>query len=1024
MFGDEIVTNAEMISSTQFYCNVSLEKLLLTGPYDNNYIATATAFKYGHVKSFQVTASGNGGADWGNTGSYFHILFQPRDPELAIISPSTGPPSGGTMVFIVLPLTLESDEITEIRSLLGHENSVWCNFETINNTVPAIVASTNSMVIMCTSPPSSLGEATINLTVTITRSGQWMEQQQLSIEEEESNTNTSSRIVIAMGTFTYSESFNPVYAVLNMFPNIGAYSGGTHVTFDVIISGEEEEEEGHSSLSLDQPSLPPPSPLCCFGSILVGAKYDVSKRIITCVAPMAPLGHQSSSIPVSIVDVTSISWRDEVLCDVASPPAVGWFNYVPKVELHGVFPKKGPTIGGTNITLIGSGFESHVGTLECEFWGIIGSASTSASASVTTVAIVESDTRASCTSPAIADVSPIDGSGISSYVQLLSEAGTNIGVGLQLFKYIDIFPLHNDAQLNNIHDDIALELSPSLGPETGGTIVTIASSSEILYADAAEVCKFAGALSLVLSKCVSTNSIACITPPHPPGTVDVRISVDGQQYTTKHGLFTYHAMTETSAVSPSYGPSTGGTPVVIIGNGYIDSEAIMVSFGGPTIRGKFLNASAIEATTPSVSAAAATTTTSSHSTDTDQFTTVPVSISLNGVAGGLQTDAVSSSHSIVALFTYSHFHFEAFSWKLTPSSGPIEGGAVVSIWLPLDVESRCTLANFSVHLTDTYGDGVFGLSGEYESSHVIVESENQLSFVVPEAVMPGMVDVELLYGGTQATPFVHQFLYYISEGQGIVAMSPTFGHDNGGTMITVLGSGFTSLGPFSAPTCMFSVGSEAEAEAPADGDDSDSVVHVPARISSQDIITCTTPALGEILSVANPGPVSLQISLNGKYLVPGMLEFTYISALTVLSVWPSMGSINGGTRVVVRGAMFLANIAVQRGALGSYFSPPTLWCRFEDQLVMADEVIDSTTTVCTTPPIATSQVVGVSVGYNLLHFSEGLQQGFAYHDEISVTGLFPAIGQVEGGTAVCISGIGFAASINGKPSAVTCRFGN
>ncbi len=802
------------------------------------------------------------------------------------------------MVFIVLPLALGGDEIDAMR-WLEHGNSVWCDFETINGIVPAIVASTNSMVITCTSPPSSLGEATINLTVTITRLGQWAGQhQQLAIEEEGSNTNMSNRIVIAKAIFTYSETFNPAYAVLSMFPQVGAYSGGTRVTFDVIFSGEqeEEEEEDSSSLSLDQPSFPPPSPLCCFGSTLVGGEYDASKKIITCVAPMAPLGHESSSIPVSVVDGTSLSWRDEVLCDVTLLPAVGRFNYVPKVELHEIFPKKGPTIGGTNITLIGSGFEYHVGTLECEFLGLIDSAS------VTTVANVESNTRASCVSPTIADVSSIYGSGISSYVQLLSEAGTNIGVGIQLFRYIDIFPPYNDVQLNNVHDGIALEISPSLGPETGGTIVTITSSSEVLNADAAEVCQFAGGLSLVPSKRVSTNSISCITPPHPPGTVDVRISVDEQQYSPQRRLFTYHAMTETSAVSPSYGPSAGGTTVVIIGKGYIDSGTIMVSFGGTTIHGKFLNDSAIEATTPSVSAAAAAATTSTstsfHSADTDQFTSVPVSIFLNGVSGELQTDAVSSPYAMTASFTYSHFHFEAFSWKLTPSSGPTEGGTVVPIWLPLDVESY-TMANFSIHVTDTYGDGIFGLNGEYESSHVIEESENQLSFVVPKATAPGMVDVELLYGGTQATPFVHQFLYYVSEGQEIVAMSPTYGSDHGGTVITVLGSGFTSLGSFSAPTCVFSVDSEANAEVPADG--GHSVVHVPARISSQDIITCTTPAIGEFHSLINPGPASFQISLNGKDSLPGMLEFTYVSALTVLSVWPNMGSLNGGTCVIVRG---------------------------------------------------------------------------------------------------------------------------
>ncbi len=1016
-FGEEIIGTVQVISPTHFYCNASLERLLLLTGYDDD--TTATAFKYGHVKSFLVTASSNGGVNWGDVGSYFHILSQPRDPELAIIVPSTGPPSGGTTVSIVLPLALGSDEIAEIRSLLSHRDAAWCSFETID-TVPAIVATMNSMVLLCTSPPSSFGEITVNLSVTIAKSGQWMEQQPNEEEESSPNSttenNNNSRIVIAMGTFTYSESFNPAYEIVNMFPNFRPYSGGTDVTFDVIIPGEEE----------DSSEQQPPSSFCCFGSTLVRARYDISRGTVTFVAPMLPTGQQTSSVPVSVVDGTSISWNEAVFCHVASPPVAGWFNYVPNVELHDISPKKGPTIGGTNIMLIGSGFESHVGTLECKFLRVNGSVTT------TTTAIVESDTRASCASPAITfSPSSIDGgSGISSCVKLLSEAGTNFGVGLQLYQYIDIFPSHVELQLDSaINDDIILELSPSLGPETGGTIVTITSSSG-MYADASTACKFAGYLSLTPPQHVSANSITCITPPHPPGTVDVRISVDGQQYTKQYGLFTYYAMPVASVVSPSHRPNTGGTTVVITGNRYINSGAIMVSFGDKTVYGKFLNESAIEATTPSVSIDGVSTMPYNSTDNTDeQFTTVLVSISLNGGAGKLQRDNTFFSTSLKAVgaasFQYSHFNFETFSWKLSPSSGPMEGGTVVSIYLPSDVESRYIITEFSVSLMDTYGDGVFGLNGggdgEHKSSHVIVTTipENRLNFVVPMAVMQGMVDVELLYRGTQVTSFTHQFLYYSSEGQGITVISPTFGPDNGGTVVTVLGSGFTSLGPFSAPTCIFSVDSEAA--------DSDHVTRVSASISSQDIITLTTPALVAIPSLASlsPGPVSLQISLNGRDSVPGTLEFTYVSASTVLSVWPSTGSIKGGTRTIVRGTMFLSNIPVARGVAAPSSSSPTLWCRFGDQLVMADEVVDSTTVVCTTPQITTTQVVEVSVGYNPLDFSAELQQGFTYHDEISITGLFPAIGPVEGGTAVRISCKGFdAATRNGKPFAVTCRFGN
>jgi len=65
---------------------------------------------------------------------------------------------------------------------------------------------------------------------------------------------------------------------------------------------------------------------------------------------------------------------------------------------------------------------------------------------------------------------------------------------------------------------------------------------------------------------VSNTSITCITSPHVAGWVDVSVTINGETQVLING-FRYDSL-DVTAISPDYGPDTGGTMVTITGTGF------------------------------------------------------------------------------------------------------------------------------------------------------------------------------------------------------------------------------------------------------------------------------------------------------------------------------------------------------------------------------------------------------------------------------------------------------------------------
>jgi len=148
-------------------------------------------------------------------------------------------------------------------------------------------------------------------------------------------------------------------------------------------------------------------------------------------------------------------------------------------------------------------------------------------------------------------------------------------------------------------------VSPNSGPTTGGTSVTITGTN---FTGATAV-SFGGtaATSFTVN---SATSITATSPARSAGTVDITVTTSGGTSSTSAAdQFTYTAApTPTPApaitsVSPTSGPDTGGTSVVITGTNF--SGATAVSFGGTAATSFTVNSGTqITATSPAHAAGA------------------------------------------------------------------------------------------------------------------------------------------------------------------------------------------------------------------------------------------------------------------------------------------------------------------------------------------------------------------------------------------------------------------------------------
>ncbi|MDN2715587.1 IPT/TIG domain-containing protein [Janthinobacterium sp. SUN120] len=551
------------------------------------------------------------------------------------------------------------------------------------------------------------------------------------------------------------------------------------------------------------------------------------------------------------------------------------FTYVGAPVVSSISPTSGPAVGGTTVTISGTGFGSATAVT---FGGTAATGFT-----------VNSATQITATAPA--------GTGTVD-VRVTTIGGTSATGPADQFTYVAAPAVSS--------------ISPTAGPATGGTTVTISGTN------------FSGATAVTFGGTAATgftvNSATQITATAPAGTgtVDVHVTtIGGTSATSANDQFTYVGAPVVSSISPTAGAAAGGTTVTISGTNF--SSATAVTFGGSAASGFTVNsATQITATAPAgsgtVDVRVTTTGGTSATSVNDQFTYVgaPVVSSISPTAGpaaGSTTVTISgtgfgsatavtfggtaatgftvnsatqitatapagsgtvdvrvttvggtSATSAADQFTYVAAPVVS---SISPTSGPATGGTTVTI----------SGTNFSGATAVTFGATA--------ATGFTVNSATQITATAPAGT--GTVDVRVTtIGGTSATSANDQFTYV---GAPVVSgISPASGPTTGGSNVVISGAG---LGGATAVT----FGGAAATS---------------FTVNSATQITATAPA--------GAGTVDVRVTtVGGTSATSAADQFTYVVAPAVSGISPAFGPIAGGTSVVITGTGFTGATAVRFG---------------------------------------------------------------------------------------------------------------
>ncbi len=544
-------------------------------------------------------------------------------------------------------------------------------------------------------------------------------------------------------------------------------------------------------------------------------------------------------------------------------------------------------------------------------------------------------------------------------------------------------------------------INPNSGSLNGGTSVTIQGTG---FQSGATVT--IGGVNATGVTVASGSQVTATTPAHAPGAVDVRVRNPGSGGSaTLTGGFTYGGIVLNS-ISPTSGPTVGGTTVTLNGAGF--QSGTTIRFGGVAATTKtFISSSQMTAVTPA------------------------------RAAGAVTVEVQNPDNSLASLsnaFTYQAVIIS----NVSPNVGPASGGTTIAI----------TGQNFQT------GAGVF--VGGMAATSVTFVNSTQLNAVTPARGTSGTVDVQVNNPnggvGTLSSGFTFQ------SPVSVTSINPNAGPAGGGTSVTLTGNNFqpgaaVMFGGLAGSSVVVSNASTLSALTPSHAAGLVDVDVVNTDGQSAGLVAAftfqdtgksfdTNPQFASISPVSGPpqgftqttisggnyqsgitvkfgGTQSSSVTLlSGSQLqtptpahVSGVVDlqltnpdganstalsaFTY-SGISVSSVVPTIASNLGGTIVRILGTEFGA------GATASFDGTPAL-----------TNTLISSTELETMVPAGTLGPADVQVR-NLNLATATLAGGITYVVPPNVSKISPATGLLSGGTVVTILGTDFANGITVK----------
>jgi hypothetical protein len=231
------------------------------------------------------------------------------------------------------------------------------------------------------------------------------------------------------------------------------------------------------------------------------------------------------------------------------------FTYLAVPTVTAVSPSAGPLAGGTSVTITGTAFAPPA---TVSFGGVAASN-----------VVVKNGSRITATAPA--------GSGTVD-VTVTTNGGTSVTSAADRFTYLAAPTL--------------TEVSPNIGPTSGGTSVAISGANFVSPATV----HFGPALASNVN--VMGDGSITATSPAGTGFVDVTVTTPGgTSATSAADVYTYLPVPTVTQVSPASGLTTGGTAVTITGSNF--AAPASVSFGDAAASDVAVNdATTITATSP------------------------------------------------------------------------------------------------------------------------------------------------------------------------------------------------------------------------------------------------------------------------------------------------------------------------------------------------------------------------------------------------------------------------------------------
>ncbi|MBC8232476.1 IPT/TIG domain-containing protein [bacterium] len=487
-------------------------------------------------------------------------------------------------------------------------------------------------------------------------------------------------------------------------------------------------------------------------------------------------------------------------------------------------------------------------------------------------------------------------------------------------------------------------VSPPSGKLTGGTQITITGTGFIKEILGVELTVTIGEIDAKILQFSSTQLTAITPARNKPGDVEVIISnPDGQQAKT---TFTYNPLPNITSVSPPSGKLTGGTQITITGTGFIKEilgVELTVTIGEIDAKILQFSSNQLTAITPA----------------RNQFGDVEVIISN---PDGQQAKTTFTYNSLPNITSVS------------PPSGRIAGGTQITI----------TGGNFIEKIQGVEEKLTITIDGT-EAENVQFISSNHLTAITPVRNEPGDVEVIVTNPDSQQAKATFTYNFFPN----ITGISPLSGKLAGGTEITITGKNFIQTIP----------GEEKKLTVTIGGTVAESVF-----FSSNQKLLVTTPA--------RPEPGEFEVIVINPDGQQDKGTFTYNPLPIITNISPSSGKLVGGTQITITGDNF-------RGEIQGVEEKLTITIGgIEAQDV---QFISSNQLTATTP--ARNEPGAVEV---IINNPDGQQARgtFTYNAIPVITSISPPSGKLAGGTIITITGTGFIQGIPGVEAKLTVMIGD